>query len=38
MEVCGSLVVGDRDGPDLSGGGITGERSAKTGRSGDDEE
>lgn len=38
VEVCGSLVVGDRDGQDLGVGGVTGELSAKTGRSGDDEE
>lgn len=38
VEVCGSLDVGDRDGQDLGVGGVTGELSAKTGRSGDNEE
>lgn len=38
VEVCGSLDVGDRDGQDLGVGGVTGELSAKTGRSGDYEE
>lgn len=38
VEVCGSLVVGDRDGQELGVRGTTGELSAETGGSGDVEE